>query len=107
MPGDDTGEGGTANFAVENSTNKTRGRLRRRRRHHLRQKRLALRLGAIALHGRRKTLKDAVLEGGDDGVVNVALAADRRRVGEFIRSSPDGFQHLLAAGSWARAARDC
>ena len=49
--------------------------LRRRRHHHLRQQLLALRLRAVALHGRGETFEDAVFEGGDDGVVDIALAA--------------------------------
>src|SRR5690348_3111213 len=55
-----------------------------RRRHHLRQKLLALRLRTIAFYGRGEALEDAVLERGDDGVMHVALAADRGRVGQFI-----------------------
>src|SRR5438477_211591 len=54
--------------------------LSRRRRHDLRQQRFPLRLRAIALHGRGKALEDAIFEGGNDGVVDVALAADRRRI---------------------------
>src|SRR5260370_19087879 len=72
-------------------------KLRRRGRHHLRQKLLALRLRAIALHGRREALEDAVLERGDNGVVNIALAADRRRVGQLVGGGADRFQYLLSA----------
>src|SRR3984885_9751395 len=57
--------------------------LRRSRQHHLRQKLLALLLGAVALHGRGKALEDAVFERRDDGVVHIALAADRRRLGKL------------------------
>jgi hypothetical protein len=32
------------------------------------------------MDGRGETFEDAVFEGGDDGVVDVALAADRRRL---------------------------
>src|SRR6185369_5510050 len=55
--------------------------LRRSRSHHLRQELLALLLRTRTLHGRRKALEDAILEGGDDGVVHIALAADRGRIG--------------------------
>src|ERR1700682_1993082 len=75
--------------------------LSRPSRHHLRQQRLALGLRAIALHGRRETLEDTVLEGGDDGVVHIALAADRRRVGEFVGGGADRVQHLLLATAGA------
>ena len=79
----------------------TKRNVRRRRRHHLRQKRFALRLRAVALHGRRETFEDAVLEGGDDGIVDVALAADRRRVGKFVGGGAHGVQHLLLAAAGA------
>src|SRR5258708_601030 len=69
-------------------------RLRGCGRHDLREKLLALGLRALALHGRRETLEDAVLEGGDDGVVDIALAADRRRVGELVGGGADRVQHL-------------
>ena len=71
--------------------------LRRRGRHYLGQQLLAFRLRTVALHGRGETFEDAVLEGGDDGIVDVALATNRRRVRQFIRSRAYGFQHLLAA----------
>src|ERR1700678_1649259 len=78
--------------------------LRRRRGHHLRQELLALGLRAIALHGRGEALQDAVFERGDDGVVHIALAADRRRVRQFIGGGADGFQYLFtpAAGAFGR-----
>src|SRR3954449_4898998 len=66
------------------SAHPTASVLRRRRRYHLRQQRLALGLGAVALHRRGKTLEDAVLESGDDGVMDVALAADRGRVRQLV-----------------------
>jgi hypothetical protein len=52
---------------------------------YLRQQLLALRLRVIAGHGGGETLEDAVIEGSDDGVVDIALATDRRRVRQFIR----------------------
>jgi hypothetical protein len=41
--------------------------------------------------------KHAVLEGGDHRVVHVALAANRRRIGEILGGRADGLQHLLVA----------
>mgnify|MGYP007123233207 CR=1 FL=1 len=55
---------------------------------------------------RGESLEDAVLEGGDDGVVHVALAADRRRIGELVGRLADGLQHLLLAAALARRGRD-
>src|SRR4051794_5349216 len=75
-------------------------------RDHLRQKLLALGLRAIAGHGRREALENAVLEGGDDGVVDIALAADRRRVGEFIGGGAHRFQHLATPTAGARRRRN-
>src|SRR5215468_7851335 len=91
----------TLSFVCGNANALRRYRLCSRRQHHLRQKLLALLLGAIALHGRREALEDAVLEGGDDGVVHVALAADRRRIGELVGRGAHGFQHLLLAAALA------
>src|SRR6185437_12903185 len=80
--------------------------LRRSRSHNLRQKLLALLLRTWALHGRRKALEDAILEGGDDGVVHIALAADRGRIGELVGCRADGFQHLALAAALTRGRRD-
>src|ERR1700684_2050076 len=85
----------------------TRGySLSRSRQHHLGQKLLALLLGAVALHGRGKTLEDAVLESGDDGVVHVALAADRPRGGELVGGGANGVEHLALAAALARRRRN-
>src|SRR5262249_38807214 len=42
-----------------------------------------------------------VLEGGDHGGVHVALATDRRRVGEIVRHRAHRLKHLLAATPFA------
>src|SRR5258708_34338456 len=75
--------------------------LSRSRRDHLRQQRFALGLGAIALHRRGKALEDAVFERGDDGVVDIALAADRGWVRQFVRGRAHGVEHLLATAALA------
>src|ERR1700751_1446348 len=82
--------------------------LRRGRHHYLGQKLLALLLRTATLHGRGKALENAVLERRDDGVVHIALAADRRRVGEPVGGGAERVQNLaLWAASaflwWARA----
>ena len=51
---------------------------------------------AAAAQRRRESFQDAVLECGDHGLVNVALAADRRRIVELRRGGAHGLQHLLA-----------
>src|ERR1700753_630469 len=73
--------------------------IRGSRHHHLRQQLLALRLRTVADPGGGETLENAVLERGDDGVVHVALAADRRRVGKLVGGGTDRFQHLPLAAA--------
>jgi hypothetical protein len=80
--------------------------LSRRGRYHLRQQRLALGLGAVALHRRGKTLEDAVFERSDDGVVDIALAADRGRVRQFVGGGAHRIQYLLLAATLACRGRD-
>src|ERR1700752_3162437 len=79
--------------------------LSRGRQHHLRQELLALLLGAIACHRRGEALQNTILKRRDDGVVDVALAADRRRIGELVGSRTHGLQHLLLAAAGARRRR--
>src|SRR5712691_8409961 len=88
-------------FARMTASPLRRAPLHRSRDDHLRQQTLALGLGAVALHRRGEAFEDAVLEGGDNGVMDVALAADRGRVGEFVGRGADGFQDLLLAAAGA------
>src|SRR5205807_4951798 len=72
----------------------------------LRQQLLAFGLRAIAFQGGGETLEDTVLERGDDGVVDIALATDRRRVGQFIRGGANRGQNLFLAAAGARRRRN-
>src|SRR5579872_3453177 len=74
--------------------------------HDLRQKLLALVLRAVTLHGRGETLQNAVLERRDDGVMHIALAADRRRIGELVGGGADRLQHLALAAAGALCRRN-
>src|SRR5256885_2043138 len=67
---------------------------------------LALGLRTIAGHGGGEALQNAFLERGDDGVVTVALAADRRRVGQFVGGGAHRLQHLLLAAAGAGGRRN-
>src|SRR3954468_5535123 len=91
------------------STPPTRGRvpprsrreLRRHCCHHLRQKLLTMRWRAAALEQVGELRELAVLECRHHGLVHIALAADRRRVGEVFRNHSYGFLHLTPPATFA------
>ena len=68
--------------------------------HHVRQKLLTLLLRGVTFH-RRVSSRMPSFERRDDGVVHVALAADRGRIGKLIGGRANGVQHLALATAFA------
>ena len=67
---------------------------------------LAMRRRAAALQHLGKLLQLAVLERRHHGLVHIALAADRRRVGKFFRHRRHGVLHLPPPAALARCGLD-
>lgn len=69
----------------------------------------ATRARSAGTQGLGKPLQRAVLEGVDDGLMHIALAADRRRIAEIGGGFANGIEHLspsraLVAGSASASA---